>query len=85
MFLLFGTRATATILTVVRFTCLICGVDAHQRVVKSRNRFTFFFVPLFSFSTSYYNECSHCGGTTALTQDQVDNALGWVGGSATSA
>jgi hypothetical protein len=34
-----------------------------------------FFVPLFSFSTKYYNECTNCGGRTALTVAQVNHSL----------
>ena len=85
MFLLFGTRGSAIILTIVHFACRICGVNAAQRVVKQQNKFTLFFVPLFSVSTSYEVECSNCGGATALTRHQAENAIEWAASSSTAA
>lgn len=78
MFLLFGTRASETVLTMVVFVCSNCGVSAAQRVFTRKTKVTLFFVPLFTVSTSHWNECSHCGLTTQLTQPQVDNALAWT-------
>ena len=75
MFLLFGTRVSQQIVNVVAFVCGYCHVDAPQNVIKASNKFTLFFLPLFSFSTRYYNECTNCGGRTALTVDQVQHSL----------
>jgi len=75
MFILFGTRVSEQIVNVVSFVCGFCHTAARQNVVKSSNRFTLFFVPLFSFSTRYYNECTNCHGITALTKAQVDHSL----------
>jgi hypothetical protein len=77
VFLLFGTRASQTIVNVVTFVCGYCGVNARQNVVKLTNKFTLFFVPLFSFSTRYRNECTNCGGQTDLNADQVKRSLSW--------
>jgi len=76
--LLFGTRASETLLTVVAFVCGFCGRDVPQRVVKLVNRFTLFFVPLFPVSTRHFVQCSNCGGTTALSREQADNAMAWA-------
>lgn len=78
MILLFGTRASSAILVIVHFVCNYCGKAAAQRVIKSTNRFTVFFIPLFPLSTSYYVECTNCGGQTGLTREQADNALEWA-------
>ena len=75
MFLLLGSRVVEQIVNVVSFVCGYCGTNARQNVVKASNRFTVFFVPLFSFSTKYYNECTNCGGRTALTVAQVNHSL----------
>ena len=85
MFLLFGSRSSANILTIVHFVCNYCGLSAAQRVVKRQNRFTLFFIPLFSFSTSYYNECTNCRGVTSLTKAQAENALDWAARTSTAA
>jgi hypothetical protein len=78
VFLLFGVNASHKIINVVTFACALCGVNAPQNVVKSANRFTVFFLPLFSFSTKYYNECSNCGGQTRLSAAQAQHSLEWV-------
>jgi hypothetical protein len=75
MFLLFGTRGSQDIINVVTFVCGFCGQNVPQNVVKTANRFTIFFVPLFSLSTDYHNECTNCGGQTILTAEQVEHSL----------
>lgn len=77
MLLIFGSRVSEAIINVVTFVCGFCGVRAPQNVIKRSNRFTLFFLPLFSFSTKYENECSNCGGRTALTANQARNSLAW--------
>lgn len=78
MFLLFGTRATATIAFVVSFVCGHCGVLASQQIVREENKFTLFFIPLFSVGTSWFVECSNCGIATPLTREQADHSLQWA-------
>ena len=78
MFLLFGTRASQTIINVVTFVCGYCNVNARQNVVKRTNKFTLFFIPLFPFSTRYHNECTNCGGITDLDANQVQRSLEWA-------
>lgn len=78
MFLLFGTRASETVLTVVHFVCQFCGHAAPQRVMKRTNRFTLFFIPLFSFGSSFLVECSNCGGATGLTRQQAEHGVEWA-------
>jgi len=78
MFLLFGSRVSEDILNVVAFVCGYCRVQAPQNVVKVRNRFTLFFVPLFTFSTRYVNVCTNCGGETELTADQAQHSVEWA-------
>ncbi len=73
MLLIFGFRPFFTALATVVFVCNFCGQNVAQQVFKQTNRFTLFFIPLFSTSTKYYVECSNCGGTTELTREQVDN------------
>lgn len=73
MILLFGTRASLALLSVVTFACGYCDKSVAQRIVKRVNRFTLFFVPLFPVSTTYLVECSNCRGTTPLTREQAEN------------
>ncbi|PZF56137.1 zinc-ribbon domain-containing protein [Curtobacterium sp. MCSS17_008] len=78
MFLIFGTRGTETLLTVVRFVCGVCGVHAAQRVVRRTTTLSLFFVPLVPLSRSYRNECVNCGAVTRLTAEQADRAQAWA-------
>ena len=78
MFLLFGTRASEAILSVVTFVCGYCNTSAAQRVVKRVTKFTLFFIPLFPVATSYFVTCTNCGGLTKLTREQADNSVAWA-------
>jgi hypothetical protein len=76
--LVFGTRASEAVLAIVAFACSFCGVSAPQSVVKRVVRFTLFFIPLFPVATSYRNECSNCGGITALSRAQAEHSAWWA-------
>jgi hypothetical protein len=71
MLLLFGVRTVFRRIARVTFVCHFCGVEARQDVVEQANRFTFFLIPLFTFSRRYFNECSNCRGRTTLTAQQA--------------
>jgi hypothetical protein len=77
MLLIFGSTIRETLVTVVTFVCGYCRVEARQNVLKRSHRFTLFFIPLFSFSTRYVNQCTNCGAETALTPEQARNAVEW--------
>lgn len=78
MFLLFGTRVSATLLAVVSFACGYCGQTVPQRVSKLSNKFTLFFIPLFPISSRHQVQCTNCGGVTDLTQQQAENSVAWA-------
>jgi hypothetical protein len=77
MLLIFGSGIRETLINVVSFVCGYCHVQAPQNVIKRSNRFTLFFIPLFSFSTKYLNQCTNCGAETALSPEQAQNSLSW--------
>jgi hypothetical protein len=78
LLLIFGTRAFDYVLLVVTFECPHCGVSAQQTVYRQATKVTFFFLPLFTISTSYYVVCSHCGTPTSLTKEQAQHSLEWA-------
>ena len=78
MFLLFGTHPSQSIVNTVTFDCNYCGQHATQNVVKVANKFTIFFIPLFTFGKSFYVQCSNCGGVTDLTEAQANHSLEWA-------
>ncbi len=79
MFLLLGTRPVLTLLFAVVFVCGQCGTRAEQRILRQQQKLTLFFVPLFSFGTSWAVECAHCGIATGLTKQQAEHAAAWAG------
>ncbi len=78
MILLFGTRASESLIVIVSFICNFCGQHARQEVYERVNRFTLFFIPLFRLSTRYFVTCTNCGGTTELNRAQVDSSIHWA-------
>ena len=76
--LIFGTRLSDTIIVNVSFVCPHCGVDAQQRVTKTANRVTLFFVPLFPISTKYNVHCANCEAATTLTKKQAEHSVEWA-------
>jgi hypothetical protein len=80
---IFGTSLSDTVMAVVRNTCGVCGVLAAQTVVKRANKFSFFFIPLFSVGTSYYVECGNCRTVTPLTREQAEQSVAWASTNAT--
>jgi zinc-ribbon family len=75
MLLLFGTRAAFRVLATVTFACSYCGRTAPQRIVERANRFTLFFLPLFTISRTYFNQCTNCSGVTDLTAEQARRGI----------
>ncbi len=71
MILIFGVRPYFTTLAVVSFVCGFCGQHVPQEVYERVNKFTLFFLPLFRTSTRHFVECSNCGGTTQVTEQQA--------------
>lgn len=78
MLLIFGNRLTESIVNVVSFVCGYCNVLAPQNVIRRSNRFTLFFIPLFSFSTKYVNQCTNCGAESGLTAAQAQHSIAWA-------
>ena len=75
MFLLLGTSVRRALLVTVVFICGYCDKNVPQRVEKLATKFTLFFVPLFTVSSRYTNQCTNCGGVTDLTREQADRAV----------
>lgn len=81
MLLIFGTRSVEDVLRVVVFACRFCGARDEQRVLRSRNKISLFFVPLFTVSTRYLLECSNCGTVSPIEKDEAEGTVRWAGNS----
>ncbi|MET1052921.1 MAG: zinc-ribbon domain-containing protein [Mycetocola sp.] len=78
MLLIFGTTIRNRVLTLVRFICEYCRMDADQQVTENATKVSVFFVPLFTVSRRYSVTCTRCGGTTALTKEQATHGMQWA-------
>ena len=78
VFLLFGMRPVDALLFVVTFVCGHCGTAASQQIVRTQQKVTLFFIPLFSLRTSWAVQCSHCGMVTTLTRAQAEHSMNWA-------
>ena len=75
MLIIFGIRAALELLGTPTYRCEVCGNSAPHQVFKERKKFTLFFLPLFTFgSPRYFDVCSVCGRTVALSQAQAEAA-----------
>lgn len=76
MFLIFGTKGYREILGVVTLVCQFCGHPAAHRVEKLSNRFTLFFIPLFTVSTMYGMQCAMCSAESRLDRNDAERLIG---------
>ena len=72
--IIFGTRRKIVQLAMLNLICGNCGNSAAQRLDGVVTKFALFFVPLFPVSTKYFMQCSFCGITRQLTEEQADTA-----------
>jgi hypothetical protein len=76
VFILFGFRTSHRRLGVRTMACDVCGFTAAQGLVKRSTKFTLFFIPLFPVKRpSYLRECTHCGATRPLHENQVTSLM----------
>ena len=73
---IWGFRATSVVLTTAVYVCDRCGTNAaHRRLTKRVRRFTLFFVPLFSVSPTYVDNCTACGRDVEVANAQAKAAV----------
>ncbi len=73
--LIWGFRATSIVLTTAVYVCDRCGTNAAHRLTKRVRRFTLFFVPLFSVSTTYVDTCTACARDVEVARAQAEAAV----------
>lgn len=76
MLLIFGTKAYREILGVVTVVCQFCGHPAAHRLEKLTNKFTLFFIPLFTVSTTYGMQCAMCSAESRLDRRDAEHLIG---------
>lgn len=75
MFIIFGTRGHRDVLGIRTLVCRFCGHPAAQRLEKLTNKFTIFFIPLFSVSTTYRMQCARCAADSNLARQEAEHLL----------
>lgn len=71
MLIVFGFKTVFRVLPGRMLACRYCGITALQHLEERANKFTLFFIPVFTTSRSYQMVCSNCGGSTSLSRDEL--------------
>lgn len=71
MLILFGFKTVFRVLPGRMLTCKYCGITALQHLEERANKFTLFFIPVFTTSRAYQMVCSKCGAPTYLSSDEL--------------
>jgi hypothetical protein len=72
--LIFGLSAKQVLLATLFYVCEVCGNQAAHQLVRRTNRFTLFFIPLFSVSTRYIDTCAFCARSIQVPRDRAEAA-----------
>lgn len=72
MLLVWGFKTYVDSLAVLTARCSLQGHASAHRLVKVRKKFTFFWIPLFAYSTKHYMDCSLCGHSVEVPKERVD-------------
>lgn len=72
MLLIFGTKAYREILGVVTVVCRYCGNPAAHRLEEITNKFTVFFIPLFTVGRQWMMQCAMCAAETRLDRREAE-------------
>lgn len=68
MLLLFGLKTVVRALPGRRSACRYCGQYVEQYLEERANKFTLFFIPVFTLSRTYRITCSNCGQPSSLSK-----------------
>ena len=55
---------------VIKKTCSICSQENYFNLIRVRDWFDLFFIPIFPYSTKYYLICPNCEGGLELEDDE---------------
>jgi len=72
--LIFGFSAKQILMATLFYVCETCGNQAAHQLVKRTNRFTLFFIPLFSVSSRYVDTCTACARSIDVPRDRAEMA-----------
>lgn len=74
--IIFGTRATVRLLTILNFVCGRCGNPSAHRIEERVVKFTLFFIPLFPIRPRRtYGTCTYCGLVTEIDKPTRERLL----------
>ncbi|KAA0021034.1 DnaJ C-terminal domain-containing protein [Antrihabitans cavernicola] len=74
--LIWGWRTFVTRLAVFFAVCGHCRHEGAQTVDERRTKFTLFFIPLFTTSTKYVQQCTLCAARTLVSKEFADSVAG---------
>ncbi|WP_248966116.1 zinc-ribbon domain-containing protein [Sphaerisporangium perillae] len=71
MFILFGFGTRIHPLGTLTAACRNCGNVAAQMLSRRVTKFSLFFIPLFPVRTRYAAQCTFCGATYRISEDEA--------------
>jgi hypothetical protein len=74
-FVLWGFKRYVTTLAMLTLVCGDCQMPAAHPLRQVTTKFTLFFVPLFATSKKFVLQCTYCGQTHMLTQENAGRLL----------
>lgn len=75
MLVILGTKRYREVLSVLTLVCRFCGSPAAHRLEELTTKFTLFFIPLFTVSTSYRMQCAMCAAESRLDRAEAERLL----------
>jgi len=54
--------------------CVWCSVRVYYHLILIRTWFTYFFIPIFAYRSTYHLECPACARSIMLSRDEVKAA-----------
>lgn len=72
--LIWGTKGYVTRIAALFTICGFCRHEGAQVIDEIKRKFTLFFIPLFTTSTKYVQQCTMCGQQSLVTKEFADAA-----------
>jgi hypothetical protein len=72
MLLIWGYKRYVDGLALLMARCTFQGHNAAHRLVRVRSKFTFFWIPLFTYKTQHYMQCSLCGAESEVAKEHIE-------------
>jgi hypothetical protein len=78
MLIVFGFKTFVSRLATLLMRCPLCGADAAHHIVRIRQFFTLFFIPVIPIRTKYRLGCTYCGKARLISKQDAEQLVNSV-------